>query len=46
MGEEMVKDVKKMIGELDCNVSILLDGWMSSNLFGFLDIVMHYITKG
>lgn len=46
MGEETVEDVKKMIGELDCNVSISLDGWTSSNLFGFLAIVMHYITEG
>lgn len=46
MGEEMVEDVKKMTGELDCNVSISLDGWTSSNLFGFLAIVMHYITEG
>jgi hypothetical protein len=45
MGEDTVEDMKKMIAELDCNVSISLDGWTSSNLYGFLAIVMHYITN-
>lgn len=45
MGEDMVNNVKKMIEELDCKVSISLDGWTSSNQYGFLAIVMHYITN-
>lgn len=45
MGEDTVTDVKKMIAESNCNVSLSLDGWTSSNLYGFLAIVMHYITN-
>lgn len=45
MGEDTVEEVKKMIEELDCKVSVSLDGWTSSNQYGFLAIVMHYITK-
>jgi len=31
--------------ELDCKVSLSLDGWTSSNQHEFLAIVMHYITN-
>lgn len=45
MGEDTVNNVKKMIEELDCKVSISLDGWTSSNQYRFLVIMMHYITN-
>jgi hypothetical protein len=46
MREDTIEDVKKMIADLNCKVSILLDGWTSSNIYAFLAIVMHYITNG
>jgi hypothetical protein len=31
--------------ELGCKVSLSLDAWTSSNGYGFLAIVMHYINN-
>ncbi len=31
--------------ELECKVSISLDGWTSSNQYAFLALVAHYITN-
>ncbi|KAJ8515669.1 hypothetical protein ONZ45_g6946 [Pleurotus djamor] len=45
MGEETVRNIKKMFKDLQAKVHISLDMWTSSNQYAFLCILAHYITN-